>query len=50
MCLKVDIKISIKNKTTGASYQRTLIKFFDLILNFSIDNNKFITKCQAEFL
>jgi len=50
MPLKTDIKISIKNNTTGESYQRTLIKFFDLILDFSIDNTKFIIKCQAEFL
>jgi len=38
-----DIKISIKSDTTGESYQRALS-------NFSIDNNKFIIKCQAEFL
>jgi hypothetical protein len=50
MCLKADIKASIKNNTTNESYQRALIKFFNLILNFSIDNTKFVIKCQAEFL
>ena len=50
MCLKVDIRIAIKNNTTGASYQRMLTKFIDLIFNFSIDNTKFVIKCQAEFL
>jgi len=50
MCLKADIKISSKNNITDASYQRMLTKLFYLILDFSIDNTKFVIKCQAEFL
>ena len=50
MHLKADIKISIKNNTTGESYQKMLTIFIDLIINFSIDNTKFVIKCQAEFL
>jgi hypothetical protein len=50
MCLKTDIRISIKNKTSGESHQRVSIKFIELILDFSIDNTKFVIKCQAEFL
>ena len=50
MCLDADSKIPIKNNTIIESYQKMLIKFFDLMFDFSIDNTKFVLKCQAIFL
>jgi len=50
ICLKADIKISIKNNAIIESYQKMLIKIIVLILNFSTDNTKFVLKCQADFL
>jgi len=50
MFLKVEIRISIENNTIINSCQLMLIECIDLILNFSIDNTKFVIKCQAEFL
>jgi len=50
MCLEVDSKISNENNIILESYEKMLTKYFDLTLNFSIDNNKFIIKCQAKFL
>jgi len=48
--LKSDIKISNVNNTIIEFYQKMLTKFFDLTLNFSIDNTKLVIKGQAEFL
>ena len=50
VCLKAITSIFIIKSITAVSYPRMLTKFFDLMLDFSIDNTKFVLKCQAEFL
>ena len=50
MCLETESKIPNENDIVLKSYQQMLIKSIDLIFNFSIDNTKFVLKCQAEFL
>jgi len=50
MCLETESKIPNENDIVLKSYQQMLINSIDSIFNFSIDNTKFVLKCQAEFL
>jgi len=50
MYLKTDIRISIKNNTTGESHQENVNQIFRFNTQFFNDNTKFVLKSQTKFL